>query len=108
MAEEQFVMLNYGFRKEKKGRRWLGECIELGTSTYGNSLDDVKEKLEEAVSLHLNTLEEVGERERFFEEHNIKLYTSKSEPRSFTVPAPPSRNEYIHPHRQSIPVGSGV
>jgi len=36
----------------------------------------VKEHLKEAVLLHLNTLEELGERERFFKENDIKVYKS--------------------------------
>ena len=56
----------------KVGRRWTAYCEELGTATFGRSLNEAKERLCEAVVLHLNTLEDVGERERFFGDHDIK------------------------------------
>lgn len=61
----------------KEGKQWVAHCVELGTSTYGYSFEEAMERIEEAVELHLNTLEEIGERERFFKEHNIPLYTHK-------------------------------
>ena len=73
--KKAFVVLTVLFEKEKDGR-WVATCKELGTSTYGNSIDDAQEKIEEAIGLHLNTLEEVGERERFFQENNITIFSS--------------------------------
>ncbi|MDY7037908.1 MAG: hypothetical protein SV375_17320 [Thermodesulfobacteriota bacterium] len=64
-------MLTLTIELKKEGQRWLARCIELGTSTFGRSIEDAKKKIKEAVLLHLNTLEDVGERERFFEEHKI-------------------------------------
>lgn len=67
-----FVILTFEFHKE--GGYWVGQCRELGTATDGRSLDRVERELGKLVLLHLNGLEDIGERERFFKEHKIKLY----------------------------------
>ncbi len=67
-----YVILTCKYHKE--GRVWVGICEELGTSTFGRTLDEAEEKLGQAIVLHVNTLEDVGERQRFFEEHHIPFY----------------------------------
>ena len=78
-AEEKrvlgFVVLTLAFHRE--GKVWVGECRELGTSTYARTLDRAKEELREMVLLHLNALEQEGEREYFFKKHNIRFYTDR-------------------------------
>jgi hypothetical protein len=69
---EGYVILRLEFHQE--GRRWLGECVELGTATHGANLAQVQRELKDLVILHLNELEDVGERPRFFAEHGITLY----------------------------------
>lgn len=67
----EYVVLTLQFERADGG--WVGTCIELSTSTSGDTLDEVQEALHDLVTLHLNTLEEVGERRRFFAEHDIEL-----------------------------------
>jgi len=67
VAAEKFIVLTQKFHKE--GKRWLGRCEELGTSVFGRSLLETEKILDEAVELHLNTLEDIGELEHFFDEH---------------------------------------
>jgi len=55
----------------KEGNKWLGYCKELTTSTFGNSLKEAIERLNEAVLLHIEALKSIGEWERFCKEHNI-------------------------------------
>jgi predicted RNase H-like HicB family nuclease len=66
-----YIVFTLKFRKE--GRRWVALCEELGTSTYAFTLREAEKRISEAVSCHLNTLEEVGERARFFSENNIRM-----------------------------------
>ncbi len=68
-----FAVFTLAFHKE--GPLWVGDCLELGTATDGRSLDSVERELVKLVVLHLNGLEDVGERERVFSERGIKLYT---------------------------------
>lgn len=100
MEAEGYVVLTYQFQKE--GKRWLARCEELGTAVFGRSLPEAERILSEATWLHLNTLEDVGERERFFKEHNIRFHTIK--PRHYVTVCIPLRQDiFIHPHVQRIP-----
>ncbi len=94
-----YVVLTYKFGKE--GRRWTAYCEELGTATFGRSLPEAKERLKEAVWLHLNTLENVGERERFFREHKITFYETK--PKAIKVSLPTNDKVFVQPFIQRIP-----
>ena len=100
MSKEGYVVLTYQFQKE--GRRWLARCEELGTSVFGRSLPEAEKILEEAVLLHLNTLEDVGERERFFKENDIPFHKVKPED-DITVNVSLRQDVFIHPHVQHIP-----
>jgi len=64
------MKLTFEFELEE-GKRWLAHCKELTTSTFGNTLKEAMERLNEAVLLHIETLKDVGEWKRFCEEHNI-------------------------------------
>lgn len=77
-----YVILTLKYHKE--GDRWLARCEELGTATFGRTLEEAQERIREAVTCHLDTLEDVGERERFFREHNIAYHARR--PRSVKVP----------------------
>ena len=82
MKPTSYVILTLRFKKE--GQQWEAYCEELGTATFARTLEAAKERIMEAVYLHLNTLEEVGERIRFFREHGIKLHQTKPERLSIT------------------------
>jgi len=100
MQAKGYIVLTYRFQKE--GKRWVSYCDELGTAAFGRSLPESERRLEEAVWLHLNTLEDVGERGRFFKEHNIELYAVRPK-KNITVCAPLHESVFIHPHVQAIP-----
>lgn len=100
MEPEGYVVLTCQFQKE--GRRWLARCEELGTSVFGRSLPEADRILNEAIWLHLNTLEDVGERERFFKEHNIHFHNVKPK-HDIRVSIPLRQDVFIHPHVQRIP-----
>lgn len=61
----------------READQWLGRCPELGTATYGDSLDETLEDLREAILAHLSTLEDVGECTRFLRENGIRIYNKK-------------------------------
>ena len=100
MSATGYVVLTLKFKKVNK--RWTAYCEELGTATFGRSLPEADKKLKEAILLHLNTLEEVGERRHFFKEHNIKYYRNKPK-EDITISLPLSREVFIEPHIQAIP-----
>ena len=61
------------FAIEEEDGQFVGTCLQLGTSTCGDTLDKAFHNLKEAVELHLDTLEELGERQLFFREMGIKV-----------------------------------
>lgn len=97
-----YIVVTFTFRKE--GRRWTAYCEELGTATFGRSPEEAEERIKEAVVLHLNTLERVGERERFFKKHDITFYPRKPRAKktTVTVTAPFDRETFVYPHIQPI------
>lgn len=100
MAIAGYIVVILEFHKE--GRRWVACCEELGTATFGRSLPEAEKRIKEAVSLHLNTLEDVGERKRFFQEHNIISHHTRPS-RDFKISAPITKNVFYHPYVQPIP-----
>lgn len=46
---------------------WSVECDELGTASYGNTADEAFLNIKEALSLHIETLIDVGEPVEFKE-----------------------------------------
>ena len=100
MDEKGYIILTHTFQKE--GRRWLARCEELGTSVFGRSLPEAERILVEAIWLHLNTLEDTGERKRFFKEHNIPFHNVEPK-HNVMVRIPLRQDVFIHPHVQCIP-----
>jgi hypothetical protein len=66
-----YIVLTYEYHPE--GSNWVATCVELGTSTFARTLASAQRKINDAVICHLNCLEDVGERQRFFKENGIKL-----------------------------------
>ena len=100
MSAAGYVVLTLKFKKVD--RRWTAYCEELGTATFGRSLPEADKRLKEAVLLHVNTLEDVGERSRFFKENNIKLYPVRPK-EDITICVPPNKDVFVEPHIQAIP-----
>ena len=101
MKAEGYVTLTHEFRKE--GRRWTAHCKELGTATFGRSLTEADKRLSEAVCLNLNVLEDVGERDRFFREHDIKFQQSRPR-KNITISTPVDKDVFVRPFIQRVPV----
>lgn len=85
-----YVVLTLKFRKE--GDKWTARCVELGTAMFAGTLEEAEERIKEAITLHLNTLEDVGERDRFFEEHHITYHPHR--PRTIRVPTTSDERTY--------------
>jgi predicted RNase H-like HicB family nuclease len=99
ILKEGYIILTFQFHKE--GKKWVAFCEELGTSTFGRSIQESEKRLEEAVELHLDTLNEAGECENFFKEHNIVVqYLEPGE--SINVSIPLNKSIYSRPHIQSL------
>jgi len=98
-VQKGYIILTLEF--EKKGRRWVARCVELSTGTFGRSLSEAEKRIKEAVFLHLNTLEDVGECDRFLKEHNITFHHVK--PKSdIRIAKPVSTGTFVQPYIQSV------
>jgi len=98
-ALKEFVVLTMEFSKE--GATWLGFCRELGTATDGRTLPQVEKELMKLVLLHLNGLEDIGEREKLFKERRIKVY-QRDVPAEVLTEVPTQVNTFVQV--KSIPV----
>ena len=101
MLIKYYVKLTIVFEEQNDGQ-WTASCKELGTSTFGDSLNDAQEKIEEAVFLHLEALVKVGELKRFFEENNISLL---NEPQKSGLVAFPQRMGHTRTGERGISRG---
>ena len=94
-----YIVLTLAFKKED--RRWLARCEELGTATFGRSLPEADRRIKDAVLLHLNTLEDVGECERFLKEHHIEYHHIRPS-HNVDIRRPISIGTYVQPYIQSV------
>lgn len=94
-----YVVLRVSY--SKIDRRWRAHCEELGTATFGRTLPEAKSRIKEAVLLHLNALEDAGERERFFKKHNIELHHTRPR-RTAKISVLVSEDVYVQPYVQPI------
>ena len=81
-----YVHLTLRFHIE--GMDWVGVCVELGTSTSAQTLEECRYELEELATDHIEVLEEIGERERFFTELGIETHADPMPPVEFTIRCP--------------------
>ena len=61
------------FRVSEEDGQFVGLCEELGVSSCGDTLADALAATFEAAILYLNTLEQLGDRERVFKEKKLHL-----------------------------------
>ena len=66
---DRYITLTFNIWEEDG--MFAGECLELGTATCGDAFSQVRERLFDAIELHVSTLEEIGERPRVFREKGI-------------------------------------
>ena len=64
---------------EPEGDKYVSWCEELGTASCGDTVEEAFANILEAVDVHLNGLEEIGETESVFEERGIKVLPHSSE-----------------------------
>ncbi len=97
-----YIVVTLQFKRE--GAQWTGRCLQLGTSVYGDTFEEVQGDLAEAIGLQLNALEDVGERKRFFRDFGIRFYRQK--PPFAASPTPLSITEPIMTQKRLIPIGA--
>lgn len=89
------------FRVHREEDEYVAECPELGVASCGDTIDDAFNMIGDAVELFLNSLEDEGERERFFRERNITVFQDES-PSQGVASISARLDEYVK--RQVVPV----
>ncbi|MGH2447109.1 MAG: type II toxin-antitoxin system HicB family antitoxin [Chloroflexota bacterium] len=96
-----YLALTATLAKDEETGEYVVRCPELGISTMAASPDDALPRICEAVTLFLNTLEEVGERERVFAERGIQMIEEEP-PVETQVNA--RRGVFVAPFSVSVPI----
>ena len=65
------ILLTIDF-KEHSGQ-WLAECLELGTTTYADSLEEVRREIRDNITLQLGSVEDLGFMDGYLRERNVSL-----------------------------------
>ena len=68
---KEAVLLTIDF-KEYSGQ-WLAECLELGTATHADTLEEVRREIRDNVTLQLGSVEELGFMEEYLRQNNVPL-----------------------------------
>jgi len=98
MLTNGYIVLTVFFKQDEDV--WTAKCQELGTATFGDTFEEAKLNIEEAIKVHLSTLEDVGEIDRFFRENNIKIYSHR--PSRIKVDAPFDSDTYVTQKTEQI------
>ena len=52
--------------------KWVGTVLELGVSTYADSLEELRNEISEAILLQLNEIERLGYIDEYLREHGVR------------------------------------
>ena len=80
---------------EEEGEQFVSYCLELGTASCGDTIEEALHNLEEAIEVHLNALEETGEWERVFREKNITIRPLSPQAEGVARLAPPTMEHAV-------------
>lgn len=84
----------------KEGKQWTAQCVELGTATCADTLEDAQAAIGGMIELHLNSLEQLGVCEAFLAKHAVAFHkgsVSRSAKRQREVPV--RTGELVGSHR---------
>lgn len=68
-----YITVTFLAHHDEETNQFVSRCVELGIASSGKDLDQAFDRIAEATCLYVNTLEEVGERERVFAEQGISI-----------------------------------
>lgn len=97
-----YITVIFTVHHDDETNQYVSRCVELGISSSGKDLDQAFDRIAEATHLYLNTLEEVGERERVFSERGIRI--TLGEPPEDTLNVQVRTDEYASARHLPLPV----
>ncbi len=90
------------FRVTQEGKHYVAECLELGTSSCGDSPEEAGANIVEATELYLDTLEELGECTQVLQQKGVLVREDRfPEVRALFQP-----NAHSHSFIAQLPVGA--
>ncbi len=69
-----------------EGSEWVSQCVEIDVSSFGSTPQEAIEELKDAIGSYLNTIDELGERERALETRGVPVYKILPTAYEFRVP----------------------
>ena len=69
--QEKYIVVT--IRVHQDDGQYAAYCDELGTASCGDTIEEALQNINDAIALHLNTFEEIGERTRFLKERGIRI-----------------------------------
>ncbi len=70
-SPDYVIVLTFDFCEE--AGQWVGVCLELGTSVFADTLQQVQLELREAVELQLNEIERLGFVDDYLAENRVGI-----------------------------------
>ena len=70
-SPDYVIVLTFEFSQESG--QWIGLCLELGTSTFSDTLGQTRLELQEAVELQLNEVERLGFIQDYLSENHVRV-----------------------------------
>ena len=70
-----FILMSLVASEEEGG--YASVCPELGVASQGETAEEAISNLRDAALIFLNTIEQLGQRERVFKERHIKIHLHK-------------------------------
>lgn len=74
-GKKQYIVVTHVIKKEND--QYVATCPEFDVSSFGKTVEEANENLEEAILLYLEGIEELKIRDQIFKEKSIATYTSK-------------------------------
>ena len=89
-----------------EGDQWVSQCLELDIASCGDSPDEAAAEASDAVCSYLNTLEELGERERVFGERSLRVFEMPpAEVPLASLPREVAERQGVQVRSLEIPIG---
>ena len=70
---DKYIIVTLKLKKE--GSYYVSECVELGTTSFGDTEAEALDSIIDATVLYLNTLEDIGECDEGLREKGVKIHS---------------------------------
>ena len=86
---------------EPEDNLFVSYCPELDVASCGGTAEEALDNLDDALAVHLEALEDIGELERVLKEQRLQVITAPPPTESVNVSVPPGKT--VRAYTQPIP-----